>query len=48
MDVETLFENYVVELNHKQVMSVNDEDTMQISPVSSGVHIGSSNWMITV
>lgn len=48
MDVETLFENFVVELNHKQVRSVNDEDTMQISPISSGVHIGSSNWMITV
>lgn len=48
VDIETLFENYVVELNHKQIKSVNDEDTMQISPISSGVHIGSSNWTITV
>jgi hypothetical protein len=48
LDIENLFENFVIEVNHNQVIDIGGEQRMQISPVSSGVHIGSSNWTISV
>ena len=48
VDVENLFENYVIEMNHGQVIDIGGEQRMQITPVSSGVHIGSSNWTLAV
>jgi hypothetical protein len=38
VDVETMFENYVVELNHNEVHYVRNGIEMQA--MSSGVHIG--------
>lgn len=41
-----LFENFVVVLNHNEVHYLTNEHTVSISPVSSGVHIGQSNWIL--
>ena len=48
VDVETLFEKHVVVLNHNEIYHLTNEHTVSISPVSSGVHIGSSNWVLKV
>jgi hypothetical protein len=46
MDVETLFEKHVVVLNHNEIHFMTNDHTISISPSSSGVHIGSSNWVL--
>ena len=46
VDVETMFENYVVELNHNEVHQVRNGIEMQA--ISSGVHIGQSNWLLKI
>ena len=48
LDVENLFENYVIELNHNEIHHLTTEKTIAIQAVSSGVHIGSSNWVLTL
>ena len=44
--MENLFENFVVELNHNQLHFLERFPSVTVSPSSSGVHIGSSNWFI--
>ena len=48
LDVENLFENFVVELNYNQIEYLSGEQTIKVSPVCSGVHIGSSNWIVEI
>ena len=47
-DVENLFENFVVPLNHGEIKFITNEKTVSVSAASSGVHIGSSNWVLKV
>jgi len=46
MDIEKLFEQHVVVLNHNEIYFLTNEHTISISPSASGVHIGSSNWVL--
>ena len=38
----------MIELKYKEIKFLSDEQTISISPICSGVHIGSSNWTISV
>ena len=38
----------MVELNYNQIEFLSEEQTIMVSPVCSGVHIGSSNWIVEI
>ena len=48
VDVQNLFENFVVELNHGEISYLTSTKTVEVKPISSGVHIGSSNWIMNI
>ena len=48
VDVEALFDQFVVVLNHNEIHYLTNEKTISLSSVASGVHIGSSNWVLNV
>ena len=35
-------------MNHGEIKFITSEKTVSVSPSSSGVHIGSSNWVLKV
>ena len=45
-DISNFFQNYVVVLNHNERHAF--DNLVNLTPVSSGSHIGSSNWSVEV
>jgi len=45
-DVQQMFSNQVVVLNHNERHTF--DNLLSLTPVSSGFHIGSSNWCLEV
>lgn len=45
-DIQNFFQNYVVVLNHNETHKF--DNLVSFTPVSSGFHIGSSNWNLEI
>lgn len=48
VDVEVLFQKHMVVVNQNEVKNLNTMKTIQLQAISSGVHIGSSNWVLQI
>ena len=45
-DIQNFFQNFVVVLNHNETHKF--DNLVSFTPVSSGFHIGSSNWSVEI
>lgn len=45
-DIQDFFQNHVVVLNHNETYKY--DNLVSLTPVSSGFHIGASNWSLEV